>query len=103
MIDLFNYLDRYPHTPGKRRAQTSRDAGNAMKAKAPTLRDRCEALLKERSLTPDEAAAALNQTVLAIRPRFSELHRLGLIGLTGETRKNISGHKAQVYTAMFKP
>lgn len=100
MIDLFDYRDHYPHSPGKRRTKTSRDAADAMKQRAPTLRDKVLALLKATAMSPDECAKMLGETVLAIRPRVSELHRLGLIGLTGQTRKNISGHKAQVYKAM---
>jgi DNA-directed RNA polymerase specialized sigma24 family protein len=87
----------YPNSPGYKRAGTSKRAAKAMKPRAPTLRDRCVALVKVDELTTDEAAALLGETVLAIRPRFSEALRLGLIRDTGKTRPNASGVQATVW------
>ena len=62
--------DVYPHSPGYKVGGTSRRAAEAIK--------------------PDKS-------VLSIRPRVSELHRLGLVHETGERRRNESGHRAAVY------
>jgi hypothetical protein len=48
-------------------------------------------------LTADEIAAALDESVLAIRPRVSELFHAGLIEKTGERRRNQSGLSAHVW------
>lgn len=98
MSDLFSYRDQYPNSPGFKRDGTSRIAAKAMTPRAPTLRERILALLRSGAcLTPDEAAARLGEPILAVRPRFSELSRLGLICETGERRQNDSGLRANVY------
>ena len=95
-MDLF--APRYPRAPGARRAATSRAAADHMKPRAPSLRDLILlALSKTPDLTPDEAATLLGKSVLAIRPRFSEMVALGQIAATGERRANESGLNAQVY------
>jgi predicted ArsR family transcriptional regulator len=48
-------------------------------------------------LTADEIAAALDESVLAVRPRVSELFHAGLIEKTGERRRNHSGLGAHVW------
>jgi predicted ArsR family transcriptional regulator len=50
-----------------------------------------------RGLTADEIAAALDESVLAVRPRVSELFHAGLIEKTGERRPNASGLCAHVW------
>ena len=49
--------------------------------------------------TQDEVAKGLEASILAIRPRVSELRRLGMIQDTGDRRPNRSGHKAIVWQA----
>ncbi len=95
--DLFSRP--YPRSPGYKAQGTSRTAAKAAAPRAPTLRDRILDLLKTAPMTPDEAATAMGETVLAVRPRFSELHRLGLIVDTGQVRPNVSGLKASVWRA----
>jgi predicted ArsR family transcriptional regulator len=48
-------------------------------------------------LTADEIAAKLAESVLAIRPRVSELFHAGLIEKTGARRRNASGLSAHVW------
>jgi predicted ArsR family transcriptional regulator len=90
---------RYPNSPGAKREGTSRAAAQAIKPRAPTLRDRVLTLLQKDAHTAYEAAAILNVTVLACRPRFSELVKMGLIYDTGLTSKNASGVKATIWRA----
>jgi predicted ArsR family transcriptional regulator len=47
--------------------------------------------------TADEIAAKLGESVLAVRPRVSELFHAGLIEKTGERRANASGLQAHVW------
>jgi predicted ArsR family transcriptional regulator len=48
-------------------------------------------------LTADEVAARLGESVLAVRPRVSELFHAGLIEKTGDRRANASGLAAHVW------
>ena len=45
---------------------------------------------------PDEIAERLGLSILSVRPRFSELSRLGLIEQTNERRSNDSCQRAGV-------
>jgi predicted transcriptional regulator len=57
-----------------------------------------EALVAAPSgLTADEIAAKLEESVLAVRPRVSELFHAGVIEKTGERRPNASGLNAHVW------
>jgi predicted ArsR family transcriptional regulator len=93
--DLFSY----PSSPGYKATGTSQAAAEAIAPRAPTLRERVLALLKSDALTADECAARLNVTVLACRPRLSELVAAGKIFDTGLTHKNASGVKATIWRA----
>ena len=75
-----------------------------MADKAPTLRELCKAALQasDAGLTADEVAEVLDQSILSIRPRLTELGRLGDIEDTGERRKNQSGKKAIVWRMKWK-
>jgi len=48
-------------------------------------------------LTADEIATRLGESVLAVRPRVSELFHAGLIDKTGDRRPNASGLGAHVW------
>lgn len=97
--DLFGRTepDKYPDAPGSRAAPASREAARAMTARAGTLRR--SVLDRYRSVYPgglaaDEVAKALDESVLSIRPRVSELKRAGLIEATPERHRNASGLSA---------
>jgi predicted ArsR family transcriptional regulator len=101
--DLFSAKrEVYPATPGFKAEGTSRAAAEAMKPRALTLREQVLSLLKSAALTADECAARLEKTVLAVRPRLSELSRIGSIEDTGRTRRNESGVQATVWRASAK-
>ena len=90
----------YPRSPGFREPTTSREAAQAVTPSAPLLRERVYAVVRAagtRGLTPDEAADKLDKTVLAVRPRFTELAKKGRIVRTGERRRNISGLRAKAW------
>lgn len=92
-LDLFTY----PQVPGAKVSGTSREAAESMKEDAATLRTLCLAFLSIYPKTADQCAAAMDQSVLSVRPRFSELRAMGLIVDTGERRLNYSGRKAIVW------
>jgi hypothetical protein len=92
-------IAEYPNHPGAKVAGTSQDAADEMAEHAPTLREQVLALFRDLDsrVTTDEAADFLHKSVLAIRPRFSELRALGMIEPTGERRINASGMSAIVW------
>lgn len=94
--DMFTY----PQQPGYKACDTSRVAAEEIAPRAKTLRDKVLNVLKYHSLTADEIAAALGKSVLATRPRVSELVCMNLIWNTGRTRKNQSGIRAIVWEGL---
>lgn len=91
----------YPATPGYKVDGPSRDAAIAMIPTAGTLRYRVFNAIEKAAngLTADECAELLSETVLAIRPRFTELANGGWIEDAGTRRKNASGRAATVWRA----
>ena len=88
----------YPILPGSKTDGTSAQAAERMAETAGTLRERVRALFgEEAELTADECAVALNESVLAVRPRVSELARLHVIEDTEKRRANNSGMTATVW------
>lgn len=95
----------YPESPGYRERTTSRDAAKAAASDAATLREKVFqeiAAAGARGLTADEAAMKLDRTVLACRPRVSELAHADppRIVRTGERRSNGSRLLAAVWRGM---
>lgn len=95
MTDLF----AYPHAAGYQ----ARDTSKAAAAVVPvgTLQDRTLAVIaKSNGLTADETAGRMGLSILSVRPRVTELARLGKVRDTGERRANGSGRKAIVWMAI---
>lgn len=90
----------YPHSPGFKSRETSATAAAEISADAPTLRESCLTILQSANLTADEVADRLDKSVLAIRPRITELAKLGKILDSGERRPNLSNHKAIVWSTL---
>ncbi len=106
-IDQFDFPfdggkpDRYPNVPGFQNETTSRAAAEAMEPKAGTYRAKCLAVLRRGvPKTADEIAEVLNESILTIRPRVTELYKLGYIDDTGQTRLNESGKAAIVWKVL---
>lgn len=98
--------DLYPMAPGAKVDGTSLEAAEEMVQSAEIIRERIMDLLKSRphilhGLTPDQAAAHLQISILSVRPRFSELVGRGMIRATGERRQNKSRKMANVYVAVL--
>jgi predicted ArsR family transcriptional regulator len=56
------------------------------------------ALRTHGAMTADECAAHLDLSPLSVRPRFTELKKLGLACETGARRRNQSGKFANVHS-----
>jgi len=90
----------YPERPGYRRRDTSKEAADAIGPRAVILRDLVLAEIQRKPGPADEIATRLRQTVLAVRPRTTELAKLGKIIDSNERRANASGRKAIVWSAL---
>jgi hypothetical protein len=95
------YIDAgYPERPGWKTPGPSQQAAQAITGRARTLRDRVFAYIKSAQSagrpapTADEIAAGLDVNLLSIRPRVSELRRLGEIVEAAERGRNASGMSA---------
>lgn len=82
-------------------SDTSRAAADAMTRgdRAGILRNRLLRLVRSTGrdgLTADEAAREMGESVLAVRPRMTELFKAGLIADSGRRRPNASGRAARV-------
>lgn len=94
MTDLFSY----PAVPGAQDRDTSRAAADAIAPAAGLLRNRALAAVEHSNgLTADEVAGRLGLSILSIRPRLTELARLGKVRDSGARRKNVSGRPAIVW------
>lgn len=92
---------KYPKSPGYKKTGTSSEAAKAIKPKVSTIRDQVFEVLQSEALTADEVASALDMSILTVRPRCSELLRMGLIEETGTRRLNDSGKFAEVLRAKW--
>lgn len=93
-------MSPYPHAPGFKENDTSRAAAEAMSYRGPTLRKTVYAcIVVNPGLTADEIAERVGESVLAVRPRVSELRAFGLIVVDGKG-KNKSGATAHRWKAL---
>jgi hypothetical protein len=95
---LFDERVRYPEVPGsKEKGGTSEQAAREMESVAGRLRKGVLRTLGTLgSATPDEIAEAMGESVLSIRPRCSELVRMGSVRKMAQRRLNRSGKAASV-------
>jgi predicted ArsR family transcriptional regulator len=97
--DQFDILT-YPTVAGFKEATTSREAAEAIEAegRAGRLREAVKRWFADGNQgTADECAAALGESILAIRPRVSELRNRGFLIETGERRQSSGGRMSHVW------
>lgn len=90
----------YPNRAGFKDTTTSKAAADAIEdsGRGLTLREKVLMLfMMGGSATADEVARTLNESILAIRPRVSELYKKGFLERTGMRRRSDGGHEAHVY------
>jgi len=87
----------YPNIPHPGVTDTSREAAELIAPKAETLRVRALAILAERPSTADEVAEAMGESILAVRPRISELRTMGKVAPTDLRRKNVHNRSQIVW------
>lgn len=107
MTDFFSdqmgtlVANHYPGTrAGFKKEGTSQLAAESVE---PFLNHLQRLVLKQiegRNLTADEVAGQLGLSILTVRPRLSELSKLGKIAETDERRPNQSGRLASVWKAI---
>lgn len=95
-------LTEYPnHAGSKESGGTSELAASQINHKAGTIRSRVMKLILARgSMIPEEAAKQLGYSILAVRPRFSELKLKGKIYKTSSTQLNENGKNVRVWAAI---
>ena len=83
-------LERYPDGPGYQGQDTSRQAAEEIADAVPKLQARALGIVAAAldGVTADQVAAALEASVLSIRPRITELYRMGKITDSGRRRRN---------------
>lgn len=90
----------YPFIAGDQGGDTDSKAAAQIEAcgRADTLRHKVKALVRAKgTLTPDETAELLQEDVLSIRPRFTELKQQGVLADTGLRRPSRMGKSQRVY------
>ena len=95
-------MTTYPNSPGSKvsHPETSIAAGIGLRDAAIVLRKKAENILGTFvNVTADEAAKFLGVSVLAMRPRFSELVKQGKAEDSGIRRRNDSGRMAAAWRA----
>ena len=90
---------KYPDRPGYKREGTSKEAAESIAPKAEDLRSKVMRMLRAGNMTADEIVTLLEVDKLSIRPRVSELVKMGKVFDTGYRHRNGSGKKAIVWGA----
>lgn len=95
---------RYPDRPGYKSGpgqETSRAAARAIASAASTLREAAYRVIAECGpIGADAVATRLRASVLAVRPRISELAKAGRIVRAAGRCKNESGMSAALWRAV---
>lgn len=104
-IDMFDSPAKpYPQGPGFKERTTSKLAAAKIESRAATLREQALQIIKTCPSTADEVADRIGASILAVRPRLSELREMGLIrpqiaGAKQVRRENVSGVSAIAWEA----
>lgn len=93
-------MDSYPISPGYKGGETSLSAAQAMASTAGTIRDQVLGVIQRWPSTPEEIARDLGIDLYTVRPRVSELKRLGKIQDSGDRRMSRGGKSAIVWQAL---
>jgi hypothetical protein len=81
----------YPYQAGYKARSTSKEAADKINMQYPRLRFAIEDVFKfgeYNTYTADEVADQLNQNLISVRARITELNQLDILEDSGERRKN---------------
>ena len=95
----------YPDRPGWKAKGASSEAAYAVAEHAKTLRKRVHDFLRNRypaAFSADQIADGSDGTILSVRPRVSELKKLGAIEAVGQRHKNRSGMSGHCWRAVVR-
>lgn len=91
----------YPKTAGFKETTTSKEAADSIdrRQRAKIIREKCIDLFRINinGLTADECAMLIDENVLSVRPRITELKRDGLIEKTGLRRPSSTNTSSHVW------
>jgi hypothetical protein len=89
----------YPDAPGFKASGPSEQAATAINGTAKTLREQVLKIIaaSPAGLSADAVADRLGKSILSVRPRVSELRRLGEIQPTTKRAKYESGMSATIW------
>jgi single-stranded DNA-binding protein len=93
-------MTEYPEIAGQKEYTTSAEAADKLNksGRSHILRARIAQYFWEGNEgSPDQVAEAMGESILAVRPRVSELHVSGFIERTGKRHTNESGMSANIY------
>lgn len=91
-------MNLFDWQPPKGKTDTSEQAAEKIKPKAPTLREQVYNAVKEHGpITGEEVFKMLGTKETSTRPRLTELARHGYIEDSGERRKNEWGNNEIVW------
>ncbi len=94
-LDIF--AEPYPGSPGWKARETSRQAAEAMKPQAKTLRARVLDEIRKAPGTPEQIAHRLKEPLMNVRPRCSELAAKNMIVDSEARGQAMGGRKAIVW------
>jgi len=100
MTSRYTLEKKYPLTAGYKENSTSKEAAEKIDSRSTNLRTECLKIVKRQGnygATPEEVAEILSESILSIRPRFTELKLLQYIIDSGDRRKNSFGSNTKVW------
>ena len=87
-------------SPGYKEHSTSKEAATKVASRSRKLRERTLDAIKRKhsyAATPEEVSEILNESILSIRPRFTELKIMNFIYDSGLRRKNYFNSNTKVW------
>lgn len=99
MLSKYSEL-KYPMSPGYKEHSTSKEAATKVASRSRKLREKTLDAIKRKhsyGATPEEVSEILNESILSIRPRFTELKIMNFIYDSGLRRKNSFNSNTKVW------
>lgn len=88
----------YPKIAGHRRTKTSKQAARRVQSRTERAREQIMSLLDAHgALTADECAELLGYRILFMRPRMSELKKMGMVIESGIVRLSSEGANSAAF------